>query len=87
VEEVLDQPHLALAADERRLEARCASFAAPLGDHAHRAPERHRLGLALELVRPRVLVGDRGFGRAAGSLADEHRPGLRRGLDARGRVD
>ena len=87
VEEVLDQPQLALAADERRLEPGRAHRAAAARDDAQGAPERHRLRLALQLVRPGVLVGDRRLGRPLRRLADEHGAGLGRRLDARGRVD
>ena len=87
VEQVLDQLQLALAADERRLEPRRLERAAHARDHAERAEERHRLRLALQLVRAGLLVGDRLLGRAPGRLADEHRSRLGGRLDPRGGVD
>ena len=87
MEELLHEPQLPVAADERRLEAERSHRSFPPGDHAERAEERQRLGLALELVDARVLVGDRRFRRALRRLADEHHPGLGDRLDARGRVD
>ena len=63
-------------------------FAPPIPlDHPHRAPQLHRLGLALELVRARVLVDDRRRGRALGRLADQHRARLGHRLDPRRGVD
>ena len=59
MEQILDEPELAVAADERRLEARRAHRAAAPRDDAQRTPELDRLGLALELVLAGVLVGDR----------------------------
>ena len=87
VEQLLHELKFAFAADERRLEPRRAHRAPSARDHPQRAPERHRLRLALELVHARVLVGDRGLGRALGRLADEDgaRPCGR--LDPGGRVD
>ena len=61
--------------------------AARAGDDPQGAQELERLGLALQLVRARVLVGDRRLGGAAGRLADEHRPGRGDRLDPRGGVD
>ena len=54
VEEVLDLAQLAVAADERRLEPLRLERAAQAGDDAERAPERHELGLALELEASRL---------------------------------
>ena len=88
VEELLDQAQLAVAADERRLEAgRLLRAAARRERRGARASSAQRLRLALQLVLARRLVGDRGLGRAPRRLADEHRPGLGGGLDARGGVD
>ena len=87
VEEVLDQPQLAVPADERRLEALRLQRAARAGDDAQRAPGRNEAGLALQLVQPRVLVDDRRLGRAARRLADEHLARLRDPLDPRRGVD
>ncbi len=87
MEEIFDQAHLALAADERCLEAGRAPLAAAGGDHSRRVPQRHRLGLALELVLARVLVGDRCLARAPCSLSDEDGSGLRGRLHPRSGVD
>ena len=82
VEQLLDEPQLAVAADERRLEAGRAHRTPRVpGRHPERPQERHRLRLALQLVVARVLVGDRGLGRALRRLADEHRARLGRRLD------
>ena len=82
VEEILDELQLAVATDERRLEPGRAHRAAPARDDAQRAPELHRLRLALHLVLAGVLVGDRGLGRALRRLAREHGSGLGCRLDA-----
>jgi len=86
VEEILQQPELAVAADERRLEPGGPELAAAERDHANRAREVDRLGLPLELVCARVLVDERGFGHVARGLRHEHRARLGGGLHARGRV-
>ena len=86
VEEILDLAQLAVAADERRLEALRLERAAQPGDDALRPPERRQPFLALQLERAGVLVDDRLLGRAPRRLADEHRPGLGDRLHARGRV-
>ena len=49
VEELLDEPELAVAPDERRLEPGRTSRSAAQADDADRSPELDRLGLALEL--------------------------------------
>ena len=87
VEEVLDLAELAVAADERRLEAGRLQRAARARDDPERAPERRQARLALQLVAAGVLVGDRLLGRAARRLADEDRARLRERLDPRGGVD
>ncbi len=87
VEEVLDETQLAIAADEGRLEADGAVRALALRDDPERPPQLDRLGLPLELVRSRRLVGDRSLARSPGCLADEHRARLGRGLHPRCRVD
>ena len=81
VEELLDEPQLAIASDERRLEAAGLRRSADEADDPHRPPELDRLGLALELVAAGVLEDDGGFRRALRRLADEHGSGLGRGLD------
>ena len=86
VEEVLHQPELALAPDERRLEPGRAPFAAARGDHALGPPERHGLGLPFERVLARVVEGHRGLARPPSPLADEHGARLGGVLHARGRV-
>ncbi len=87
MEEILDEPQLGLAADEGRLEAHEAASAAAGCDDAHGAPERHGLGLPLELVRPGVLAHDGGLHRAARGLVHEHRSRQGGRLDAGRRVD
>ena len=87
VEELLDEPKLAVAADERRLEARRAHRAEATRSDAKRTPQLHLLRLALELGRPDLLVGNRGFGGASCRLTDEHVSRLGRGLDPRRCVD
>ncbi len=88
VEQLLDEAELAVAADERRLEALRRAARPPRAAVTRTA--RHsviRLGLALERVRAGLLVRDRRLGRTLRRLADEHRPRLGRRLDARGGVD
>ena len=87
MEELLHEPKLAVAADERRLQPRRAQRTAGPGHDPQRPPQLHRLGLALELVHAGVLVGDRRLGRALRRLADEHGARLGGRLDARGGVD
>ena len=87
MEELLDEPQLAIAADERRFEPRRAEGAHPARRDAKRAPQLYRLGLALQLVLADLLVGDRRLRRASRCFADEHLAGLRGGLDARCGVD
>ena len=87
MEQLLHEPQLAVAADERRLEPDRPQRALPARGHAKRPPELHRLGLAFQLVLADLLVGDRRLRRASRRFADEHLPGLRGGLDAGCRVD
>ncbi len=87
VEDLLDEAQLPVAPLERRLEADRLLRAAAGSEHAERAVQRQRFRLALQLVLTCRFVGDRGLGRAAGRLADQHRPGLSGGLDPRGGVD
>ena len=75
VEEVLDQLQLALAADERRLQAGRLERTRAAGDDPQSPEERHGLGLALELVQAGFLVRDRLLGRALRRLADQDVPG------------
>ena len=86
MEEVLHQPELALASDERRLEASRAALAAPCCDHALGTPERYRLRLPFQRVLARGVVGDRSLARPPSPLADEHGARFGGTLHARGRV-
>ena len=67
VEELLDEPQLAVAADERRFEAGRLERAAPAGGDAERLEELSRLLLALQLMGARVLVDDRQLARSGAS--------------------
>ena len=87
VEELLGQAELALASDERRLEACGATPTFPCGDDAERTPQRHRLALPLQCMLAGTHVRDCCFGRALRGVSDKHAPGLRLGLDARSGVD
>ena len=87
VEELLREPQLAVAADERRLEALRLQSAGPTGGHAESTPELHRLRLALQLVETRVGVRDRRFRCPPCRIADEHRVRIGCTLHTRGRVD
>ena len=87
VEDLLHEPKLAVAPDERRLQADRLEGAAAAGGHAKGAPERDRLRLPLELVLARAGVGDGRLRRALGRLPDEDRARLGRRLHARGGVD
>ena len=87
VEELLREPQLAVAADERRLEALRLQSAGPSGGHADGTPELHRLRLALQLVETRVGVRDRRFRCPPCRIADEHRVRIGGPLHAGGRVD
>ena len=78
VVELLDEPQLAIAPDERRLETAGLRRSADEADDPHRLPELDRLGLALERVAARVLEDDGGFRRALRRLADEDGSGLGR---------
>jgi hypothetical protein len=86
VEKVFDKPELAVAAHERRLEGGRTSLASSRAHDTRGPPELDRLCLPLQLVRARLLVGDRGLGCALGRLADEDRARLRRALHPRGGV-
>src|SRR4029453_7954316 len=86
VELVLYLPELAIATDERGLEALRLERATKAGDTAPRRPQRREALLPLELEGTRVPVDDRLLGRTASRVADEDRAGLGRRLDPRGRV-
>ena len=88
VEEVLDLAKLAVAPDERRLEALRLERAAQAGDDALRPPERRRALLALELerrLRPRRRSS--APSSAASTRPTKTVPGLGGRLDARRGVD
>jgi hypothetical protein len=87
MKELLDEAQLAVAADERRLEAVGPERAATRGEDAHRPREPLGLGSSLQRLLAGVLVGERGLGRAPRRLADEDRARLGRRLDPRRRVD
>ncbi len=87
VEELLHQTQLAVAADERRFQAEGLERASPPRGHPHRPEEREGLGLALELMQTRLLVGDCRLACSLRRLAHEHSSGPCNRLHARGRVD
>ena len=76
MEELLQLPQLALAADKRRFETVRCHLASPRGHDPLRAPERHAFLLALQLVLTGRLVGDHLLGGSACGVADEDGPGL-----------
>ena len=87
VEQVLEQPELVVAADERRLER------APTGRarrdrrrHAGPATPARGLALALQRVLAERLERDRPRGGPLGRLADQHGAGRCDRLEPRGRV-
>ena len=76
VEQVLEQPQLVVAPDERRLErARSAAAAAPR-HHGSARQAGTGAGLALERLLPGRLEGDRVAGGPIGRLAHQHRARL-----------
>ena len=87
VEQVLEQPQLLVAADERRLERVAAVAAADLGDDPQRAPGLDRRLLALEVLLAGLLEGDRLARGALGRLADEDGARLGDALEPAGGVD
>ena len=88
VEELLEQPQIAVTAAQRGLEAALPLGASYAGDDAHRPPQVKRLGLPFDRMLACVLVGDRQRRCLAGDAVHEHgtrvggrlRPG--RGVDA-----
>ena len=86
VEQVLDLAQLALAADERRLQALRLERPARARDDPHRPPQPVQADLALELVLAGILEDHRRLGRAPGRVAHEHPPRLGQGLHPRGAV-
>ena len=87
VVQVLEEPELVVAADERRLERVRPATAATLGDDSQRPEGGDGRGLALERLLAGGLERDRRACRALRRLAHQHRPGRRHRLEARGRVD
>jgi hypothetical protein len=83
VDKLLDEAELAIAAGKGRLDACGVHRAADGSHHANRAIERHRLGLAFQLVFAGVLVIDRRLRRALRGFPDEHRPRRSDRLDPR----
>ena len=87
VEEVLEQPELHVAADERRLEALGPAPPAALGDDANGPPCRHRRLLALEGLLAGGLEGDGPRRGPERRFADEDGPRHGGGLETGRRVD
>ena len=87
VEELLREPQLAVAADERRLEP--CDFSPPARPAVTRRARQSCIGLrlALQLVETRVGVRDRRLRRPPCRIADEHRVRIGCTLHAGGRVD
>ena len=73
VEQVLEEPQLGVAADERGLEAVLATAATALGHDPNGSPCRNWCGLALEVLLVDRLERDRDAGCALGGLPDKHR--------------
>ena len=78
VEELLDLAQLAVAADERRLQALRLERPAQAGDDPLRPEERRQPLLALQLEGAGLLVDDRLLGGAARRVADVDRVPARR---------
>ncbi len=87
VEQLLDQPQVALATDERRIETLLSLRPADPTEHPRRSPQAQWLRLSLDDVLAGVLVRDRGRGQLPGHLVDQHRAGLGHRLDPRGGID
>ena len=87
VEQVLEQPQLVVAADERRLERVRPAAAAPLGDDAQRPPGGDGRRLALEPARRRPRTRSPRSPRGSVASPTRTRPGRRDRLEPRGRVD
>ena len=85
--QVLEQPQLVVASDERRFDRLGAAAPAPLGDDAQGAPCGHRRRLPLEELVPGRLEGDRPGRRVHRCLADQHDVGRGRTLQPAGGVD
>ena len=87
VQQLLEDPHLGVASNERRLERLAAVRAAPHRDDAIRAPRADRQLLPLEHLLAGGLEGDRHRCGAHRPLVDEEAAGRRRGLESRSGVD
>ena len=81
------EPQFAIAADERRLEPLGLQRSARPGHNSQRSEERVEPAFALQLVRTRVLVGNRLLGRTPRRLAGVDRTWWRDRLDPRSGVD
>ena len=82
VEQLLEQPELGIATDERWLQPIVAPAATALGNDPQGPPQSHRRSLALECVLARWLEGDGTRSGLHRSLVDEDGAGRGRGLDA-----
>ena len=87
LEQVLEEPDLVVATDERRLEALPGATTVPLADDAQRPPGGDRAGLALQLLLADWFEGDRQRRRLVRPLADEDRARCCDRLEAGGGVD
>ena len=75
VKQLLDEVQLPVAAGKRRLELAVPGSPAHQADHAHSSPQRHRSGLALQVVQTDVFIGDCCLSRPPRRLAHVHHPG------------
>ena len=87
VEQVLEEPQLGVAADERGLEAVLAAAATALRNDPYGPPGRYGSGLALEVLLVDRFERNRDAGRPLGGLADQHGAGRRGGLQTGRGVD
>ena len=87
VQQLLENSHLGVASNERRLERLAAVRAAAHGDDPIRAPRADRQLLSLEDLLAGRLEGDCHRRGAHRPLVDEQAAGRRRGLESRGGVD
>ena len=85
--ELLEEPQLVRAADERRLQGLAPVAPAALRDDTHRPPGGNGHGLALERLLADGVEHDRPGRGALRRFADENGPGRRRGLQPGGGVD
>ena len=87
VEELLDEPQLAVAPHQLGLQAVAAVHAERAGDRPLRPPNRDGLGLALDHVLAGIAVGDGGGAGGPGGAVDVDRAGFSEPLDAGRGVD